>query len=45
MGSIFSLDELKQAVDELKLGRFADPTGMVKEIFLKSVGWLALLTS
>ena len=31
----FSLDEVKQAVGELKLGRSADPTGMVKEIFQK----------
>ena len=31
----FSLDEVKQAVGELKLGRFADPTGMVGEIFKK----------
>ena len=29
---IFSLDEVKQAVGELKLGRSADPTGMVREI-------------
>ena len=31
----FSLDEVKQAVGELKLGRSADPTGMVREIFKK----------
>ena len=31
----FSLDEVKQAVGELKLGRSADPTGMVREIFQK----------
>ena len=29
----FSLDEVKQAVSELKLGRSADPTAMVREIF------------
>ena len=29
------LDEVKQAVGELKLGRSADPTGMVREIFKK----------
>ena len=29
----FSLDEVKQAVGELKLGRSAAPTGMVREIF------------
>ena len=29
----FSLDEVKQAVCELKLGRSDDPTGMVREIF------------
>ena len=40
----FSLDEVMQAVGELKLGRSADPTGMVREIFLKVWGWLALLT-
>ena len=31
----FSLDEVKQAVGELKLGRSADLTGMVREIFKK----------
>ena len=31
----FSLDEVKQAVGELKLGRSADPTGMVRKIFEK----------
>ena len=31
----FSLDEVKQVVGELKLGRSADPTGMVREIFQK----------
>ena len=31
----FSLDEVKQAVGELKLGRSADPTGMVREILKK----------
>ena len=31
----FSLDEVKQAVVELKLGRSADPTGMIREIFKK----------
>ena len=31
----FSLDEAEQAVGELKLGRSADPTGMVREIFKK----------
>ena len=31
----FSLDDVKQAVGELKLGRSADPTGMVREIFKK----------
>ena len=31
----FSLDEVKQAVGELKLGRSADPTGIVREIFKK----------
>ena len=31
----FSLDEVKQAVGELKLGGSADPTGMVREIFKK----------
>ena len=31
----FSLDEVKQAVGELKLGRSDDPTGMVREIFQK----------
>ena len=31
----FSLGEGKQAVGELKLGRSADPTGMVREIFKK----------
>ena len=31
----FSLDEVKQAVGELKLGMSADPTGMVREIFQK----------
>ena len=31
----FSLDEVKQAVGEQKLGRSADPTGMVREIFKK----------
>ena len=31
----FSLDEVKQAVGELKLGTSADPTGMVREIFQK----------
>ena len=31
----FSLDEVKQAVGELKLGRSADSTGMVREIFKK----------
>ena len=31
----FSLDEVKQAVGKLKLGRSADPTGMVREIFQK----------
>ena len=30
-----SLDEVKQAVGELKLGRSADPTGVVREIFKK----------
>ena len=34
----FSLDEVKQAVGELKLGRSDDPTGMVREKSLKSVG-------
>ena len=29
----FSLDEVKQAVGELKLGRSVGPTGMVREIF------------
>ena len=29
------LDEVKQALGELKLGRSADPTGMVREIFKK----------
>ena len=40
----FSLDEVKQAVGELKLGRSADPTGMVSDLY-KVWGWLALLTS
>ena len=31
----FSLDEVKQAVGELQLGRSADPTGIVREIFKK----------
>ena len=31
----FLLDEVKQAVGELKLGRSADPNGMVREIFKK----------
>ena len=31
----FSLDEVKQAVGELKLGRSDDPIGMVREIFQK----------
>ena len=31
----FSLDEVKHAVGELKLGRSADPTGIVREIFTK----------
>ena len=40
----FSLDEVKQAVGELKLGRSADPTGMVSDLY-KVWRWLALLTS
>ena len=39
----FSLDEVKQAVCQLKLGRSADPTGMVREIFKKC--WDGLLYS
>ena len=31
----FSLDEVKQAVAELKLGRSADPNGMVREVLKK----------
>ena len=31
----FSLDQVKQAVGELKLGRSDHPTGMVREILLK----------
>ena len=34
----FSLDEVKQAVGELKLGKSVDPTGMVREI-LKKCGY------